>query len=136
MGATRVMQRTGAGILPVDITPEGDDYRVTMTQGRIEFGAPLDSAQSAALLTALDLTEADLLQNCPIEIVSTGHSKVMIGMRDSTLLNQLQPNYDALTALSARIRCNGYYVFTLNPEGNDLLVQNDNRYPLIALHWH
>lgn len=36
--STRVIQKTKAGILPVDVTYAKDDYTITMTQGKIEFG--------------------------------------------------------------------------------------------------
>lgn len=36
-GTQRVLQKTGAGILPVDIIWENDDYKIVMTQGKIEI---------------------------------------------------------------------------------------------------
>lgn len=111
-GTTRVIQRTGAGILPVDVIREGGDYRIVMTQGRIEFGAVIDGADRTSLLAALALTERDLMADWPVQIVSTGHSKVMIGIRDVDTLNRLNPDQGALARLSDRIGCNGYYVFT------------------------
>ncbi len=97
---TRVIQQTGAGILPVDIVKEMDEYRIIMTQGKIKFGKFIDGENKKVLLSALSLTEEDLMQNSPIQIVSTGHSKVLIGIKDSVVLNQLKPNYDNLTKLS------------------------------------
>lgn len=41
METVRIYQKTGAGILPVDIIKEKDDYRIVMTQGKIEFGDTL-----------------------------------------------------------------------------------------------
>ena len=79
----RVLQKTKAGILPVEITPKGDD--------------------------------------CPIAIASTGHSKVMIGIKDNQLLNSLKPILESLSTLSAEIHCNGYYVFTLNFDAKPLV---------------
>jgi PhzF family phenazine biosynthesis protein len=48
-------------------------------------------------------------------IASTGHSKIMIGIRSLDLLHSLKPDMEALTRISCRVRCNGYYVFTLHP---------------------
>src|SRR5579872_7386950 len=51
----RVMSKTDAGILPVDIIPEKDDYKIVMTQGKIEFGKVLHTKEKNTLLTALGL---------------------------------------------------------------------------------
>lgn len=114
LGTTRVLQKTGAGILPVDIILEDNDYKIIMTQGKIEVGDPLAMNAQQALTVALGITQQDILENCPIVIASTGHSKVMIGIKDVNLLHSLQPNMDMLKKLSNEINCNGYYVFTMN----------------------
>lgn len=114
LGAIRVLQKTGAGILPVDIVRENDDYKIIMTQGKIEVNDPLPSKVQQSLIKALGITQHDILENCPVAIASTGHSKVMIGIKDINILHSLQPNMDRLSKLSNEIGCNGYYVFTLN----------------------
>lgn len=108
----RVYQKTGAGILPVDILRQGDDLVIVMTQGKIQFGDIIQGSDRAALLTALGLEDSDLKEGCPLQIVSTGHSKVMICLQSLARLNALRPNSDALILLSQAIACNGYYVFT------------------------
>lgn len=133
LGSIRVMQRTGAGILPVDIVKEDDDYRIIMTQGKIEFGAILNGHQKKTLLTALKLQEADLLEACPVQIASTGHSKVLIGIKERAVLTQLKPDNEALSALSNEIRCNGYYVFTLNSGNSGPLVEGRMFAPAIGI---
>ncbi len=104
-----------------------------MTQGRIEFGTILNGHQKQALLTALKLQKADLLEACPVQIASTGHSKVMIGIKEPAVLNQLQPDNEALSALRNEIRCNGYYVFTLNSGSSGPLVQGRMFAPAIGI---
>lgn len=49
LGSSRVYQKTGAGILPVDIVNENNDYRVIMTQGKIEFGDIIDGEKKKSL---------------------------------------------------------------------------------------
>ncbi|ERI91928.1 phenazine biosynthesis protein, PhzF family [Clostridiales bacterium oral taxon 876 str. F0540] len=118
---TMVYHKTGAGILPVNIIKENDDYKIVMTQGKIEFGSIIDGENKEKLLNALSIKHSDLLENYEIQIVSTGHSKVMIGIKSIETLNALQPNYDALSKLSKDIECNGYYVFTVDSESNILV---------------
>jgi PhzF family phenazine biosynthesis protein len=137
LGTSRIYHKTGAGILPVDILKENDDYKIVMTQGKIEFGSIIDGANKEELLAAINIKNSDLLENYEIQIVSTGHSKVMIGIKSIETLNALQPNYDALSKLSNTINCNGYYVFTVNSQGDlqeeDILVHGRMFAPAIGI---
>ncbi|MBV7273468.1 PhzF family isomerase [Clostridium sp. PL3] len=133
LDASRVYHKTGAGILPVDIIKENNDYKIVMTQGKIEFGDIIDGANKEILLSALNISNRDLLENYKIQIVSTGHSKVMIGIKSIETLNKMQPNYDTLSKLSKVIKCNGYYVFTVDEEDNDILVHGRMFAPVIGI---
>ncbi len=110
----RIMQRTGAGILPVDIVRD-DDYKIIMTQGEVSVGTPMDKKHIDRLLAALGLNYENLRADCPVSIASAGHSKVMVGIRDIDSLHRLSPDMSSLKILSGDIGCNGYYVFTLSP---------------------
>ncbi|MBN2898454.1 MAG: PhzF family isomerase [Clostridia bacterium] len=116
-----VYNKTGAGILPVEIEGDGGETRVVMTQGAIEFGAVLAGEIKTRLLSALHITEQDLI-DCPIQIVSTGHSKVMVGIKSKVVLNALAPDMTVLTDISQVIGCNGFYVFVLGNSEDDILV--------------
>lgn len=130
---SRVYHKTGAGILPVDIIKENEDYKIVMTQGKIEFGNIIDGINKEKLLAALNIKSSDLLKNYEIQIVSTGHSKVMVGIKSIETLNSLRPNYDALSKLSKVIECNGYYVFTVDSEDNDILIHGRMFAPAIGI---
>jgi PhzF family phenazine biosynthesis protein len=117
----RVLQRTGAGVLPVQVSREGDACRITMTQGTVQFGNELNDSQRERLLCALQLTVDDLRADCPVQIVSAGHSKVMIPLRNRNRLHALTPDLPALARLSAEIGGNGYYPFTLHPDEEALV---------------
>jgi len=116
LGTTRVLQKTGAGVLPVDILKDGDDYRIVMTQGRVEFGDTITGEALQALLAALGINGEALRPNCPVQIASTGHGKVMVGLRDGGLLNRLEPDMGLLKKAGEAVGCKGFYVFTLHPE--------------------
>ena len=133
LDTSRIYHKTGAGILPVDILKGNSDYKITMTQGKIEFGNIIEGTNKESLLSALNISEANLIENYPIQIVSTGHSKVMIGIKNVDTLNTLQPNYDALSKLSEIIKCNGYYVFTINSQEDDILVNGRMFAPAIGI---
>ncbi|GKX30287.1 putative isomerase [Vallitalea longa] len=133
LNSMRVIQKTGAGILPVDIVKENDDYKIIMTQGKVELGNYILGENREILLSALNITEDDLAENCPIQIVSTGHSKVMIAINNLELLNNLEPDLIKLANLSELIDCNGYYVFTLDSDEKDILVKGRMFAPAIGI---
>jgi PhzF family phenazine biosynthesis protein len=119
--AGRVLQKTGAGILPVDILREGGETRVVMTQGKIETGEPFSEALRKRLAGALGIGAEDLRADCPVLIASTGHSKVMVPIKELARLHALRPDMAALAKLSGEIGCNGFYVFTLHPGETPLI---------------
>lgn len=133
LDTSRVYHKTGAGILPVDVIRENDDYKIVMTQGQVEFGTIIDGENKKELLSALNIKNNDLLKNYEIQIVSTGHSKVMIGIKSIDTLNTLKPDYDALSRLSKIIKCNGYYVFTVNSQDSDILIHGRMFAPAIGI---
>ncbi|AGK96934.1 PhzF family isomerase [Clostridium pasteurianum] len=133
LNTSRAYHKTGAGILPVDIVKENKDYKITMTQGKIEFGHIIEGINRKNLLSAINISDADLLESYPIQIVSTGHSKVIVGIKSIATLNKMKPDYDALSRLSNIIKCNGYYVFTVDSQDSDILVHGRMFAPAIGI---
>ncbi len=131
--ACTVIQKIGAGILPVEIIREDSDYRIIMTQGSIEFSDPLPETVARDILAALGLQRWDQDERCPIQVVSTGHSKVLVGIRDRTTLNQLKPDMTRLTAISKQIECNGTFVFVLAPSSAAILAHGRMFAPAIGI---
>ena len=140
VAATRLRQdiqslliKTGAGILPMNVERMGSETKVVMTQGKIEFGKTIEGQERAKLLKALGITEQDLDPHCPIQIVSTGHSKVMIGIKEQQLLHRLAPDMPSLSSLSNRIGCNGYFVFTFDSSDPAILTHGRMFAPKIGI---
>ncbi|MCV9926089.1 PhzF family isomerase [Flavobacterium sp. LS1R49] len=114
--------KTKIGILPFEIIKNNGDYQILMTQGNFELSPAFNEDITTRMITALGLEESDRNEKCPIQIASTGHSKVMIGIKSRTKLNALSPNYNALANLSKEINCNGYFVFTFDSDDKDILT--------------
>ena len=124
---------TKIGILPIEIEKIDEDYQITMTQAAFTLSPSLDDIRTEKLLSALNLNSSDLEQNCPIQIASTGHSKVMIGIKSRQKLNRLQPDMAALIMLSKEIGCNGYFVFTFDSGHQDILTYGRMFAPAIGI---
>jgi PhzF family phenazine biosynthesis protein len=126
-------QKTGAGVLPIEIVREQDDYSIIMTQGAISFGDIFSQSLQKEISSAIGLTLAELDNNCPMQIVSTGHSKVMIGIKQNESLHSLQPDLSRLKELSKKIGCNGYFVFTLEKTNDEGFVHGRMFAPAIGI---
>jgi len=128
-----IQQRIGIGILPVDIIKETSDYRIIMTQGKIEVSGNITADLCGDLLGALNLSQDELDDRCPIQIASTGHSKVMVGIKTRTTLNALQPDLTKLTRLSETIGSNGFFVFTFDSDDPEILAHGRMFAPAIGI---
>lgn len=117
----RVVQKTKAGILPVDIEKTADGYNVTMTQGEVKIHTPFDAQTVEDIAQALGITVQDIRSDCPVTIASTGFGKVMVGIKCDEMLHNLKPDMSKLIEISKRINCNGYYVFTISESRKDLV---------------
>jgi PhzF family phenazine biosynthesis protein len=124
---------TKIGILPIEVEKVDSDYKITMTQGVFTLNPAFDDSTTKQLLSALNLNSSDLEENCPIQIASTGHSKVIIGIKNREILNGLQPDMSALTQLSNEIGCNGYFVFTFDSDHKDILTYGRMFAPAIGI---
>lgn len=125
--------KTQVGILTAEIHREANPLQIFFNQGKPEFGAKLEGGTGTALMTALGLKPADFLDGAVPQIVSTGHSKVLIPIKDVGTLNGLEPNLDALSALSRLIGCNGFYVFCFSKDGAPNLTHGRMFAPAIGI---
>lgn len=128
-----VRQRTGAGVLPVEIERIDGAPRIWMTQAPATFEAPLDEALRDEIHAALGVSPAEVANFGPVQVVSTGHSKVMIPLASAGALHDLAPDLPALAALSRRIGCNGFYPFVLAGPDEDVLAHGRMFAPAIGI---
>ena len=97
-GSVHILQQTGAGILPVEITfHNGRVVRVTMTQKPASFKRARFTR--AALAETLGLKPSDLAASLPLEFVSTGISNLMVPVSRRSVLPRIHMNMRALAHL-------------------------------------
>ncbi len=117
IASSRVMSKTGAGILPVDIERDGDGIKIIMTQGTPEMGDILSADHVDEALLALGLNRSDLAAGLPVQFASTGHGKVVIAINNTETLHGIKPDFDALKVLTAKIGHTGYFVMSVEDAG-------------------
>jgi trans-2,3-dihydro-3-hydroxyanthranilate isomerase len=114
-GSVHVLQQTGAGILPVEITfHDGRPKYVTMTQKAAKFSPK--RINRSALAAALGLKPADFDSELPIEFVSTGLSNLLVPIVRRAALSRIDVNMRALAAIVAPTGTMAY-CFTLGGPG-------------------
>lgn len=125
--------KTRIGVLPFEIIEANGDFQIIMTQGKFELGPAFDSDTTGRLLAALELDYRDVDERCPVQIASTGHSKVMVGIKSREKLNSLTPNLNDLADLSKQINCNGYFVFTFDSDNDQVLTYGRMFAPAVGI---
>lgn len=123
---------TNLGILPVEIVESNNSYEILMTQGKPGTIRDLNKEEEKELIQALGLTDEDI-DDYPIQITTTGHSKVMVPLKKRKILHALAPDFNHLTDLSERIACNGYHCFTFDAASAEALVHSRMFAPAIGI---
>lgn len=128
-----IRQKTKAGILPVEILSDGDDLKIEMTQAGITFGATLEGDLKARTISGLGINSNNLIDDLPIQIVSTGHSKVIIPIKSREILDNIRIDERILSEVSHDIQCNGFYVFTFDSQEENVLTSGRMFAPAIGI---
>lgn len=115
-GRVHVLQQTGAGILPVELTfRDGRPALVTMTQKPARFASA--KLNRAKLADALGLKPSDFDARLPLEFVSTGIFNLMVPIKRRASLPQIHMNMRALAHLISRGGVMAY-CFALDGKGH------------------
>lgn len=112
--AVRYVQRTQAGLQPVEVELAGLVARGSMLQGPAVFGAELDAGEA---LAAAGLAAGDEHPERPVQLVTTGLQQLLVPLRDAGALARARPRVADLAPLLERT---GATMF-------DLFVARDDR---------
>lgn len=113
--------KTGAGVLAVGIQSQDERIRVVMTQRAPRVLKTLSAQETAQVHAALGLAASDAVTEWPVQVVCTGHAKVIVPVRDWPALAALAPDRERLIAISAWVGATGYFPFTLDAQRDDVL---------------
>jgi PhzF family phenazine biosynthesis protein len=119
----RLRQKSKAGTVEIDIRGDGTDRRIAIRQRTPPLGRELNDRERLAVLDALALATAELDNRCPLRIVGSGNTRLMVAVRDRQALQHLKPDMTRLTTLSAQLGAGGYFVFAITPQAPDHLTE-------------
>jgi PhzF family phenazine biosynthesis protein len=133
-GGTRSLrQKSRAGVVQVEIRGGDAQRRIAIRQSAPPLGREVNDRERLAVMDALALASADLDLHCPVKVVGTGSTRLMVGVRGAEQLRQLKPDVSRLTTLSAQLGAQGFFVFTLAPELPDVLVESRMFCPALGI---
>jgi len=131
--AERIRQRSKSGVVEIEIRGHGEERRVAIRQSAPPIGRELSDRERLAVLDALALASDDLDRRCPLRIVGTGSTRLMVGVRSTEQLRRLKPDFARLTTLSAQLGASGHFVFTLDPHVPDCLTESRMFCPALGI---
>lgn len=111
----KLRQRTGAGIIEIEVTEAQGDLRIALTQNPPSFGPIIPDHHRTQVLDALGISSPSLHHDCPLQIMSKGTSRLLIGLRSPDLLGSIKPDFEELARLTPHVGAEGYFVFALSP---------------------
>jgi PhzF family phenazine biosynthesis protein len=109
-------QRSSAGIAEVEVIPDGEDFHVSFSISPPSLGPVLPDHHRLQVLDALGISSPNLHADCPLQILTKGGSRLLIGLRSAELLPALKPDMGELARLTPHIGAEGYFVFALSEE--------------------
>src|SRR5512137_1575147 len=129
----KVRQKSPAGIVEVEITGKAPDLRVTIDQTPATFGPIVPEERLGPVLDALGISSSSLHPSCPVQVMSTANSRLLIGVRSPSILDSLQPKMDQLIQLTSHVGADGFFVFATQPGPGPMTTESRMFCPVIGV---
>jgi trans-2,3-dihydro-3-hydroxyanthranilate isomerase len=114
--SARYVQRTGAGLQPVEVELDGRVARASMLQEPAVFAAEVDPPRAVA---AIGLAPADAVTGMPPQVVSTGLEHLLLPVRDAGALARAKPDAGRMAALLEEVGGTTIYAFAADGDRAD-----------------
>jgi PhzF family phenazine biosynthesis protein len=131
--AGKVRQRTGAGIVEIEVMDVEGDSRIAITQSPASLGPVLPDHQRRQVLNALGISSPSLHIDCPLQILTKGNSRLLIGLRSPDLLSSLKPDFEELARLTPHVGAEGFFVFALAETNGQLGTESRMFVPALGI---
>jgi PhzF family phenazine biosynthesis protein len=129
----RVRQRTGAGVVEIEVMEVEGDLRIAIAQSPPSLGPIIPDHHRTQVLNALGISSPSLHGDCPLQILTKGSSRLLIGLRSPDLLSSLKPDFEELTRLTPHVGAEGYFVFALTNAGGAPGVESRMFVPALGI---
>jgi trans-2,3-dihydro-3-hydroxyanthranilate isomerase len=115
-GGAALAQEIGDRVLPVEVTGRnGRAEAILMEQAPPEFGRTATDRDELARALGLESGGADLPDDVPAQVVSTGAAHLLVHARDRAVVDRAQPDAPRLAAALVQVGGQGCYLYCLDP---------------------
>lgn len=109
----KLRQRTGAGVVEIEVTEVDGDLRVAITQSPPSLGPVIPEHHRRQVLNALGISSPSLHVDCPLQVLTKGGSRLLVGLSSNELLGSIKPDFEELARLTSHVGAEGYFVFAI-----------------------
>jgi PhzF family phenazine biosynthesis protein len=110
----KVRQKSGGGIVEVEVDGTAPDLRITVSQSPATFGPIIPENRQGPVLDALGISSSSLHASCPLQVMSRASTRLMIGLQSPAMLESLRPQMESLVHLTPHVGADGFFVFALD----------------------
>lgn len=107
INAGTYLQETKAGVLGVEIK---EDLSIMMNQNTPSYYQTIEKQEIA---DSLNITISEMIEELPIQIVSTGLRDIIIPIKTIDIINDIRPDFEKVSMISRKYNAIGYHIFTL-----------------------
>jgi len=126
-GAGACRQHSGTGIIEVNAQVEqaaaGSQSLIEFRQAAPELDTPLPFKTTLRVAEALRLPATQLHEIMPARIARRGSTRLLVPIADARQLDALTPNLDTLLALGTELGTEGFFVFALARNSDELSTE-------------
>lgn len=130
-------QHCGVGIVEVSAQVEqrasGAESVIEFRQTAPELDAPLPFKTTLRVAEALKLPATQLHDVMPARIARKGSSRLLVPIADPRNLEQLAPNFDTLMALGSELNTEGFFLFAVNRDSDELWTESRMFCPALGI---
>lgn len=130
-------QHSGTGIIEVTAgggQPSADaETLIEFRQTVPELETPLPFKTTLRVAEALRLPATQLHEIMPARIARKGSSRLLVPIADPRGLDTLAPNADTLVSLGSELGADGFFVFALNRNSNELSTDSRMFCPALGI---
>jgi len=130
---TKVRQKSGGGIVEVEVSGRAPDLRITVSQSPATFGPIIPDNRRGPVLDALGISSSSLHPACPMQVMSRASTRLMIGLQSPSMLESLRPQMDALVHLTPHVGADGFFVFAIDSDAAELSTETRMFCPVIGV---
>jgi PhzF family phenazine biosynthesis protein len=130
-------QHSGTGIIEVSAQivelATGPETLIEFRQTAPDLEAPLPFKTTLRVAEALKLPATQLHEVMPARIARKGSSRLLVPVADHRQLENLAPNFDTLAALGNELGIEGFFVFAVNRDSDEIWTESRMFCPALGL---